>query len=931
MSMKDKVARITPAEEAGARGLSLMQSLNALRESEDRYRSLFEAMGDGMALHEIICDRNGHPCDYRFLEVNAAYEEATGLSRERLVGKTVKEVLPEIETYWIQTYGEVALTGRTMRFENFSHELNKHFRVTAYSPKKGQFVTVLLDITERKLAEIEALQKATEVQEDLNGKGLLSDELSKQLQESQALYDISQILAGTVDLSVTLQLIADAAANLIKTCSQAILHLLDEREKFLISVAISGSDIPSKRHRMNFKLGEGIAGLALSTGQTINVSDVLSDPRYLPVQSSTRVLSRSLLVAPVKTGEKILGTLSVQSPVPNVFNIDDERLLTTLGAQAAVAIEKAQLLTTEREQRELAEALSQISSIVNKTLDIDTVLDLLLDQVGKLAPYDFADFMLVQDSVAHVVRSRGYESETGHVEKPSRLQHFELAKWPWLAKIVETRKPVIIPSIKDETEGFPIGDLADIQSWAAAPVIAQDEVIALFSLSKCEEGFFGEDHGARLEAFANQAALALQNARLFATIQKRLKEVNILYQINQELAGSLEIDEMVRHVAELLQEFFGFYYVQVYLVDIQTGDLFLAQGSGEIGEQLKKTEKRARIGEGVIGHVALSASPFMANNVETEEFYVPEPNLPDTYAELALPVKAGNRLLGVLDIHHQAPNGFTENDLRLMNTVADQLAVSIEKALLYDDLQASLQQEKAARAQLVQSEKLAALGRIVASVAHELNNPLQAIQNALYLINIEETLTPQAREDLKTVLNEVERMAELITRLRETYRPAASEEFQPESLNGLVTEVQKLLGTHLRRNQISFEFHPDPNLPEIPLIRDQAKQVILNICLNAVEAMPEGGRLSVETLYDSASAGELLIVSDTGPAISPKILPYIFDPFVTTKEGGTGLGLAITYDIVRRHNGHIDVISEEDKGTAFKVWWPIQQHFDHVE
>lgn len=420
---------------------------------------------------------------------------------------------------------------------------------------------------------------------------ITSEQLAKQLQESQALLEISQMLAGTVDLDVTLQQIADAANDLIKSASRTILHLLDDSGNYLQAVAISGPDRPSLKTRLNFKLGEGIAGIVLESCQTINVLDVNNDPRYVPVKSDgqSEALIRSLLVAPVITGEKRLGTLSVHSPRPDVFTQDDVRLLTTLGVQAAVAIDKARL---------------------------------------------------------------------------------------------------------------------------------------------------------------------------------------------------------------------------------------------------------------------------------------------------------------------------------------------------YADLQAALQHEKDARTQLVQAEKLAALGRIVASVAHELNNPLQAIQNALYLIGLEEDLTEQAKEDLHTVLNEANRMAELIARLRETYRPAISEEFQLTSVNSLVLDVQKLLATHLRHNQISFIFVPDGDLPFIPLIKDQIKQVILNICLNAVEAMPHGGTVQVQSQHDPENAGVLLTISDNGPNIQPEILPYIFDPFVTTKEGGTGLGLAITYDIVQRHLGKIEVDSQAGIGTVFRVWLPMVHTFD---
>ncbi|MBW2247936.1 MAG: response regulator [Deltaproteobacteria bacterium] len=136
---------------------SFLQQLasNDLRESEERYRTLISEMLNGFALHEIMVDNNDKPYDYRFLEVNLAFEEMTGLQGVDIVGKTILEVLPKTETYWIETYGEVALSGKFIRFENYSQELDKYFEVLAYSPQKGQFAAVFTDITDRKLAEEE--------------------------------------------------------------------------------------------------------------------------------------------------------------------------------------------------------------------------------------------------------------------------------------------------------------------------------------------------------------------------------------------------------------------------------------------------------------------------------------------------------------------------------------------------------------------------------------------------------------------------------------------------------------------------------------------------------------------------------------------------------------------------------------------------------
>ncbi|MDD3275625.1 MAG: ATP-binding protein [Kiritimatiellales bacterium] len=167
---------VTPVKEGGrligaihiARDISKRRQIeNDLRESEQRYRCLFESMQAGFALHEMIFDKKGDPCDYRFLEVNAAFEKLTGLHAQDLVGRTVKEVLPFTESYWIKTYGQVVLTGIPIQIDDFSGALGRLYSVAAYSPRKGQFATIFTDITEQKNAE-EIIRQARDTAEEAN-------------------------------------------------------------------------------------------------------------------------------------------------------------------------------------------------------------------------------------------------------------------------------------------------------------------------------------------------------------------------------------------------------------------------------------------------------------------------------------------------------------------------------------------------------------------------------------------------------------------------------------------------------------------------------------------------------------------------------------------------------------------------------------------
>jgi signal transduction histidine kinase len=462
-----------------------------------------------------------------------------------------------------------------------------------------------------------------------------------------------------------------------------------------------------------------------------------------------------------------------------------------------------------------------------------------------------------------------------------------------------------------------------IYSLMVAPVLTAEKKLGVLSVHSREIGAFDERDERLLTLLGVNVALALDKTQMLQTTREQLNEVNALYQIVQGLLECYDVENALKQVVDSLHEYFGYSHVHAFLVERGSGDAVLWYGSGKVGANLLAQGYRIPAGRGIVGHVIAAGQPFVTNDASSVEFRHPNPLLPDTHAELAVPVRGSKRVLGALDLQYRPPQVFHDNDLRLMTTVANQLGLVLEKLAMNAELQAALHHEQAARAQLVQSEKLAALGRIVATVVHELNNPLQAIQNALYLVKTSDTLDQQSLEDVQIALAEAARMAEIIARLRDTYRPASSEEFRPEALNAIIEEVHRLIATHLNHNQVTFRFEADPALPLLPIIRDQIKQVLLNICLNAVEAMRTGGHLTVRTHFYPQEKQICIAISDTGDGIPPDILPHIFDPFVTTKELGTGLGLAISYDIVQRHGGEIHVSSQVARGSTFTVWLPM--------
>lgn len=309
---------------------------------------------------------------------------------------------------------------------------------------------------------------------------------------------------------------------------------------------------------------------------------------------------------------------------------------------------------------------------------------------------------------------------------------------------------------------------------------------------------------------------------------------------------------------------------------------------------------------------------------------------------LLAPLRIENQRLGALIVcSNQFYHSFLPRDLPFAQALADLTMIAIDEiqqrqraAALQRDLvhSQSLRAEaearlNAAQAQLLQSAKLAAVGELAASVAHEINNPLYAARNSLYLV--EQDLPPDApqRTFLTIAQQELGRIARIITRMRDFYRPSRGE-LSSTNINALLRETLELVTTHLRHNHVAVHAHLTNDLPAIVAHADQLRQVFLNVILNACDAMPNGGELTVKSSLIAARpespAALAIAISDTGVGIAPEHLPHLFEPFYTTKPQGTGLGLAISAHIVTQHGGRILVDSQPGAGTTFTILLPLE-------
>ena len=320
-------------------------------------------------------------------------------------------------------------------------------------------------------------------------------------------------------------------------------------------------------------------------------------------------------------------------------------------------------------------------------------------------------------------------------------------------------------------------------------------------------------------------------------------------------------------------------------------------------------------------HVIRSGQPLLINDVPNDPRFSHQSDA-EIRSSLCAPLVVKDEVVGAIQVINKLYGQFDSDDQALFLSIAASVAAAIENSRLYSELADFARELERSQAQLVQAEKMAAVGRLAASIAHEINNPLQAIHNSLHL-TLRPNLAPekQARY-LAMAQEEVERLIDIVRRLLEFYRPSRGRRAVTD-VNGVIDNVLALMNKRLQHGRISVETRLASNLPSLPIVQDQVAQVFLNIVINAVEAMSDGGRLSIRSGLSKDRKWVYVMFADDGPGMDEETRASIFEPFFTTKRTGTGLGLAISYGIIERHGGRIEVESTAGSGSTFVVRLPI--------
>jgi PAS domain S-box-containing protein len=718
-----------------------------------------------------------------------------------------------------------------------------------------------------------------------------------------ALLNASRVLASSLDVTQSLQAIAAQAAA-VSGIPTVRLFLLDEATQLLrcgIGVGLPLED----EQDFAVPIGEGLSGHVAATRLPLAVSDMRRDPRLRHPEHAQRHGRVSFLGLPVVHRDRLFGVLVFNTPEPREYRAGEIALLTAFAQLAAAALHHAHV--HEAIRFELGERRQAEAALRRQETQYRSLAENLPDTIAR---FDLA--------LRYIYVNQQMEAELGI---------------PAAAVLGKTNRELGFP----EAVVSPLEDtlrdvLRDGQSRAVEYSLPTPHGVREYEARVVPER--GPD--GTVETFLVIKRNITERKESERTLGERTRQLEAVRAISVEITRELDLGRLLALIVQRAVELVGGDAGAVMLWDDRTQSLVPRAWHG-CGEWM--ADIRLRPGEDLAGAVAAQRRGMLANDYAASAYASPTVlEHASVVAALAEPLVYQDRLPGVVVLYHVEPGRtFTGQHQELLALLAAQAAIAIENARLFTEARQSYRELQRAQEQLVQTEKLRALGQMSAGMAHDLNNVLAAVLGQAELLQAH-VANPDARGSLRTLEMAARDGAHIIRRLQDFSRQKPGQPSVPVVLAAVVSEALKITRPRWKdapeHRGVGIEIRTAvEHLP--PVLGDDAeiREVLTNLILNAVDAMPGGGSIEITGRVVESDGGREerqswveVYVTDTGTGMAEEVRRRIFDPFFTTKGvHGSGLGLSVVYGIMERHGGHIGVASVPGQGSIFTLRFQIAQ------
>jgi len=560
------------------------------------------------------------------------------------------------------------------------------------------------------------------------------------------------------------------------------------------------------------------------------------------------------------------------------------------------------------------ERLYRVSGVIHSTLDPNRALELILEQAVDLTGATSGSVVLVNPTTGllEILAARGLSASGRRLKlRPGEGITGWVARHGRPARVGDVRLDHRYVRVRDR-----------VRSELAVPLEVQGELRGVINVDSDRRDAFGENDEALLQELSAQAAGVIENTWHYEQLRLKARLFEALVKVGQSINSALHVEDALRLITREAAHLMRARVVSLLLLDETREwlDLKASWGAGE--EYLRKP--RLSVGESLVGVVVRRRKPMHLENVRTSTRYQ---NLEVARREglvslLSVPLIHAGHCIGVLNVYKGEPHLFSNDEIRILSALADLSALAIEKTRLYERI-VNLEE------QLRQQEKLSVLGLLAAEVAHEIRNPLTVLKMLYHSLDLRFPAGDPRNRDALIMGQKMEQMNRIVERILDLARTSEPEPVAV-SLGDLIEDLGLLTRHKLRQQNIDLVRRVEPDLPTLLADPVQLNQAFLNLVLNAVEAMPQGGRLTISAhrgpVETSQGKRDSVVVEfkDTGQGMAAESQRRLFSSLLaTTKARGTGLGLAVVHRIVEAHRGELKVRSRPGKGTTFQLVLPV--------